>query len=321
MEDFQSQGTTPIPVIVQNEPVLGQMMKSFNDKLSNVTTLLTSQGLKNLVNTFDGDPKNFSEWIKSIEKYCRLTGLELNSCKTLAFQSSSGYVSSFIERYMNSFPDSNWGDMKNELAKRFDTISDAACAMAILRTLKQKQNENTQVFAERIMSLAERAYDSLDNHVVQNQLIDIFVTGLFQESLKITILRKKPETLEHALNIALDELNLRQRIGMSIHRDSNTVSRQSNRGATNTDHEPMDVSHMRKLKCYKCGRLGHTIRNCRVKIQSVDRSIVCWGCGLEGHILRNCLITQRPTFSRPTKGHFKTFQKPRSRTDQPSKEN
>ena len=102
MEDFQSQGTTPIPVIVQNEPVLGQMMKSFNDKLSNVTTLLTSQGLKNLVNTFDGDPKNFSEWIKSIEKYCRLTGLELNSCKTLAFQSSSGYVSSFIERYMNS---------------------------------------------------------------------------------------------------------------------------------------------------------------------------------------------------------------------------
>lgn len=303
----------PVPVVVQNQLPLYAVFEQVNTQLKNVSDLLTTQGVKNVIPSYDGTPKNYSEWIKSIEKYRQITGLELVSCKMLAYQTSTGAVSSFIDRYLTVNDESSWADMKNELSKRFGDITDSAYAMSVIRTLRQKPSENVQLFNERIMTLAERAFDDTDSPVVQIQLVDIFVTGLLNDSLKMCVLRKKPTTLEQALNMAMDEVNLKQRLSL--------ISKQPGRDSVNLGQEPMDVSHMRPIKCYRCGRMGHGSRNCRVKVQAVTRTIVCWGCGGEGHIIRDCKITQQPTFSRPSVRHSRPYQKTHTQHSQRNQEN
>ena len=43
--------------------------------MSNVSSALNAQGISQIVQVFDSNPKNFRDWIKQIEKYCKLTDL------------------------------------------------------------------------------------------------------------------------------------------------------------------------------------------------------------------------------------------------------
>ena len=76
----------------------------------------------------------------------------------MAFQSATGAVSGFIERYMNANPHNTSEQLKRQLTARFSDMTDPHFALSPLRKLKQKQGENIQVFAERILSLAEEAF-------------------------------------------------------------------------------------------------------------------------------------------------------------------
>ena len=55
----------------------------------------------------------------------------------------------------------------------------------------QKKGENIQLYAERILSLAEEAFLDQGGDAIERQLIDTFVDGLTNESLKMTTLYKK----------------------------------------------------------------------------------------------------------------------------------
>ena len=68
-------------------------------------------------------------------------------------------------------------------------------ALSLLRTVRQKPGENIQLFAERILSIAEEASHNQGGDAVERQLIDIFVDGLTQDNLKMKILRHQPDTL------------------------------------------------------------------------------------------------------------------------------
>ena len=177
-------------------------------------------------------------------------------------------------------------------------------------------HEDIQVYAERIRSLAEIGFRGQDGAVVQTQLIDIIVNGLCNEQLKLTILREKPTTFETALGIATDEENLRKRVHCSKPFDTQkTLSSQ--------EHEPMDVSHMRKVRCFKCGKMGHRAQKCK-NVRSVDsQQFVCWGCGQEGHIIRNCPenSSRPPAFqSRPRVGQGQS-KRPKSGHSRPGQGN
>ena len=62
-------------------------------------------------------------------------------------------------------------------------------ALSLLRSMKQKTGETIQLFAERILSLAEMAYLNQGGNAVERQLIDIFVDGITHDSLKMKMLR------------------------------------------------------------------------------------------------------------------------------------
>lgn len=239
---------------------IAQVFHNLTLELSNVSSALTTQGIAANIPKFDGNPKFFREWVKSIDKYAVLLNAPDDRKQLMAFQSSVGAVSGFIERYMHANPNNTWDQLKRQLSVRFSDVTDPQYALSLLRQIKQKPGENIQVFAERILSLAEEAYLGQGGNVIERQLIDTFVDGLNNDQLKLKILRDRPDTLQAALSIATNEQNLRARVALSRPSRSET---------------PMEVDHSRDRKFFKS------------KYKKVN-TVICWKCGQEGHILRDC---------------------------------
>ena len=90
----------------------------------------------------------------------------------VAYQSSLGAVSDFIQRYLHGNVGSNWGQLKTELTSRFATITDLQHAFVLLPKVKQRTDENVQLYAERLLSLAEEAFTGQNGGVaaIERQL-------------------------------------------------------------------------------------------------------------------------------------------------------
>ena len=69
-----------------------------------------------------------------------------------------------------------------------DKMTDKSQALAMLRNIKQQPGESTPVYLTRLLSLAEEAIDEWSPHITR-QLIEIFVGGLIDNRLKLSVLR------------------------------------------------------------------------------------------------------------------------------------
>ena len=141
---------------MQVDPAV-QAFQDLRVELNNVTHALTAQGISGIVSKFDGNPKHFREWVKSIEKYAVLVNADDNRKKLIAYQTSSAAVSGFIHRYMQANAGHTWDQMRTQLAVRFSDVTDAQMALSLLRQVRQKAGETIQNYSERILSLAEEA--------------------------------------------------------------------------------------------------------------------------------------------------------------------
>ncbi|MCG7874780.1 MAG: hypothetical protein N0C90_00440 [Candidatus Thiodiazotropha endolucinida] len=277
----------------------GEASQSLANQMVNLTSAIGAHGISQHVETFEGDSSKFKDWMKSIDKYALLTGLTDDRKKFVAYQSSRGGVSDFINREINT-PGVTWGDLKKELTARFAEISDPMQAFSLLRKVKQKYDENVQLFGERILALARDAFAGQDPTLdaVQRQLIGFFVDGLHHDYLRIKVMRESPATFEAAVKSALNEQNLRKRFHL---RSGREYGRPQSGVSNNTRQEiPMEVDHLRPSKrCFKCNKKGHIAARCRVRPERQvnviyerqprqARQITCWSCGQLGHIRARC---------------------------------
>lgn len=129
---------------------VAQAFQNLAAEMGNVSTALGAQGVNQIVLPFEGEPKKFKEWVKSIEKYAALTNLDDGRTKRVAYQASRGPVSDFIKRYLELNPNATWANMKAELVTKFSEITDAQHAFMLLRKVHQKSGETVQVYAERL---------------------------------------------------------------------------------------------------------------------------------------------------------------------------
>ena len=224
-------------------------------QLSGLSTVVGAQGFSHIVHPFEGDSKIFKDWVRSIEKYASLTGLTDERVKMVAYQSSRGAVSDFIKRYLRDNVGNNWGQLKTELTLRFAEISDPQHAFVLLRKIKQKPEENVQLHAERLLSLAEEAFTGQNGGMaaIEMQLVWFFIDGLAHNNLKMKVMRENPATLQAAVASAMTEQNLRKRFNIRIGRVTDS----------NVRLEPMEVEYALPPKhCYVCNHIGHLARHC-----------------------------------------------------------
>lgn len=267
------------------------VFRDLANQMANMSSAVGAQGIAQVVKNFDGDTKEYKGWVKSVEKYALLTGVGQDRIKMVAYQASKGAVSDFIFRYMNDHPLCTWDDLKQELNGRFGEITDSQHAFMLLRKVKQKPDENVQLYAERLMSLAEEAFrgQQLNLQPIATQLIGFFIDGLAFDYLKMKVMRDNPVTLTEAVTVAMDEQNLRRRFDL-----------RKGRTYDYREVQPMEVDHYRPtLRCFRCNKKGHVAKECKVKqVNEINQTIqkhpfdktkiICWKCGRKGHFKREC---------------------------------
>ena len=238
--------------------------------------------MSQIVQSFNEEPDKFKEWVKFIEKYATLTRLGNVDIPRIVYQACTGPVGDFIRRYLNvkeeAGEDPSWFVLKENLTTRFAEINYQHQAFAVLRKTKQKPNESVQLFAERLLNNAEDAYPQAgDRPVVEQQMINVLLDGLYHDYLKMKVLREDPRTFNEALQIAMREQNIRKHfaLGQDNEPRQNRYKPKENNKSHSQDETPMEVDHFRPKRCYKCKRQGHLARDCRVRtaneIQNLSR--------------------------------------------------
>lgn len=284
------------------------VLKNVGEQMAGLSTTMGAQGVAKIISSFDGgSPKEFKEWIKSIEKYALLTGVHADQIKLVAYQASKGPVSDFLKRYLEANQGASWLQVKTELTTRFAEVTDTQHALMLLRKIKQKQGENIQVYAERLLALADEAYPNQVHAAIDQQLIGFFIDGLQHDYMKMKVMRENPATLQAAITSATSEQNLRRRFEL----------RSNNQRHSSFSHptgdEPMDISHARRtLRCFKCNRKGHKARECRAhdraninasnSVKPRPTNVICWYCQGRGHYARNCFKKAASTKSKHMSG-------------------
>ena len=116
-----------------------------------ISLIFFEVGINQIITPYEGDPKKFKEWIKSIEKYAVLANLwNDDRIKRVAYQANRGPISEFIRRYQDNNQQATWDQLKAELNVRFSEVTDAQHVIMLLRKVQQKPGETVQVYAERL---------------------------------------------------------------------------------------------------------------------------------------------------------------------------
>jgi len=305
-----------VPVFFQN----------LSEQIRGVSNAIGTQSVSQVVQTFDGNPKEFKNWIKNIEKYGVLSHLADNQLKLVAYQSSRGLVSDYINRYLTDYPDETWASLKGELKARFAEIQDPHYALALLKTVKQKSDENVQLFAERLLSLSNEAYENVNDNLemIESQLIGTFIDGLRFDYLRLKLMRENPPTLAAAVTSAMAEQNLRARFELRSNLSQNYAQPTLNGPVSHNYAQPtlngpvpMEIDHLRPSnRCRYCKKQGHVIQDCRRRKHEINAYTVgqnghapgrdgsarkyeydknwkdkidCWNCGKLGHFSKECI--------------------------------
>ena len=270
-----------------------RMLDAINNQMTSLTTSVGAQGVAKIVKTFDGsEPRDFKNWVKSVEKFVTLNRTPAEQTKLVAYQASQGPVSDFLKRYFEAHAGHNWEQVKAALRINFGEIVDSQHALLLLRKCKQKPGETVQVYAERLNSYAEDAFVDQPQGVREQQLVGYFVDGLKDDHLKMKVMRDNPDTFHNAITVATTEQNLRKRFQL---RTGHALG--SSHGQF-SGQEPMEVDHMRpRVRCNFCHKFGHIVRDCRKRKKQMRvhatavkyrSDIICYKCRGKGHIAREC---------------------------------
>lgn len=253
-----------------------EWLNSILNQVKSVTAAIAVP-INQVITIFEGDPGKFKQWIKDIEKYAKMSDMNNEDIPKIAYVTCKGSGGDFIKRYLTEIEASgelpSWNDLKQFLKNRFAEITDSQHAFAIMRKMRQNSNESVQIFAERILQVAEDTYTSenLDLEIIQKQWVDIFTDGLSFDFLRMKVLRENSNTLENAVQVAMREQNLRKRLrsqdnGGDMSFNQNSTSTVGNNFLLKFPEikpnifrreEPMEIDHFRNQRCHRCRKIGH----------------------------------------------------------------
>lgn len=212
--------------------------------------------------------------------------------KTFALQTAQAPVSEFLVRFYQGQPTCTWDMTVTELRNRFGEIIDSQHALQVLRATKQTAKETAQVYAERLLVVAEQAWPGSDlkDSLIERQMIDVFIDGLTDNQVARKVIRGSSVTFNAAVQAAVLEQNMTRRFELRK-RGGQTNNKQYKPKYRETGPErqetPMEIDNFRG-SCFKCGAQGHRAVHCRTKKIHEVKQLECWRCGEAGHGLDRC---------------------------------
>ena len=120
--------------------------------------MVQAQSVPKILPRLDGTPTKIKVWIKAINNYGLITACDDEKLKLLALQTADGPLSDFIHPRLTAHQDRHRLELRNELQSRFAEVKDKSFALGLLRRLRQEKHENVQMYPERLLNLAEDAF-------------------------------------------------------------------------------------------------------------------------------------------------------------------
>ena len=177
-------------------------------QLSSLCLELKASQVINGIPKFDGSGHTkFIEWLKAMEKSKLIIGADDERMRGLTMGTLTGAAADFAIRGIQQNPDVSWEDIRSNMKSRYSDLADAQFAKQSLKNLTQNADESVQNYSERLFSGAKEAFpgQDLSQGILQNQLVDIFTNGVRDMGTAKKLTRKKPATLEAAVEIAKEE--------------------------------------------------------------------------------------------------------------------
>ena len=180
-----------------------------------------------------------SDEMTTVNRYSMITGCNDDKLKMLALHTADRPLSQYIHSWLSAHQYQKWLQLRTELQMRFAEVIDKSYALWLLRRIRQERNENVQIYAERLLNLAEDDFQGEGQNPaelapIERQLVGFFTDGLYYDYLKTKVMREKPEELRRTLAIAMAEQNLRKRFNLKTGRQLEDCEYR--------DIEPIDVS-------------------------------------------------------------------------------
>ena len=169
---------------------------------------LRCQNVINGVRRFaGGSSQSFVEWSQDMERVRHILQGDDERMRVLTLHTLTGSASKYGSRLVENNPGITWCDLKKALEDRYNDQADLQFARITLQQMKQKRGQSIQTFYEDLISTAKQAFrgDNLQDNWIQNTLVGIFMEGVQDEGLAKKLIRKRPDTLDRALEIAIEE--------------------------------------------------------------------------------------------------------------------
>ena len=214
---------------------------------------------------------------------------------------------------VSSCPDRSYGNMIKRLRDRFSPIDEEMYHQR-LTTYRKKADETWEDLAEKIETLALKAYRGMEERFRESMSAKAFCEAVVEPGIRRRLRQKHPKTLNEAVRVArmLDADLMKEEQWQEYNRSEKAKAGEKKSEKTRVVEEEQINTAQVQPETQKSGNQRGKAGPDKRKFKKSGKTITCYFCKMVGHIQRNCpfkiMMGGGTTFTMPQ--GFPQFQMP-----------